>query len=111
MNVREAISGGRPVRAFATSQSWLTDRGRARVFSQRTNVLPYASIDSLPSSLQVHFPPHAQEIYLAAFNNAWIEYQDRGAEHREEIAHRVAWAAVKRKYQKAGDRWIPRQPD
>ena len=73
--------------------------------------MPYASIDDLPSSLQAHLPPHAQEIYLAAFNNAWTEYQDRGAESREEIAHRVAWAAVKRKYQKAGDRWIPRQPD
>ncbi|MGB3490438.1 MAG: ChaB family protein [Xanthobacteraceae bacterium] len=73
--------------------------------------MPYASIDGLPSSLQAHLPPDAQEIYLAAFNNAWIEYQDRGAEHREEIAHRVAWAAVKRKYQKAGDCWIPRQPD
>jgi phosphoketolase len=24
--------------------------------------------------------------------------------------HRVAWAAVKRKYQKSGDRWIPREP-
>lgn len=30
---------------------------------------------------------HAQEIYLSAF---WTEYQDRGTEHGEEIAHRVA---------------------
>jgi cation transport regulator len=40
-------------------------------------------------------PLHAQEIYLAAFNIAWTEYQDRGAEQRELMAHRVAWAAVK----------------
>ena len=29
---------------------------------------------------------------------------------REEVAHRVAWAAVKRRYGKSGDRWIARQP-
>ncbi|MGA2290638.1 ChaB family protein [Bradyrhizobium sp.] len=28
---------------------------------------------------------------------------------REKTAHRVAWAAVKRKYEKSGDRWIPRE--
>jgi cation transport regulator len=72
--------------------------------------LPYASIDDLPPSVRAHLPPHAQEIYLAAFNNAWTEYQDRGAEQREQTAHRVAWAAVKQKYQKSGTYWIPRQP-
>jgi cation transport regulator ChaB len=41
-------------------------------------------------------PLHAQEIYLAAFNNAWTEYQSHGPEQREQTAHRVAWAAVKR---------------
>jgi cation transport regulator len=30
---------------------------------------------------------------------------------RETTAHRVAWAAVKRKYQKSGDRWVAREPD
>lgn len=72
--------------------------------------MPYASVDDLPASVRAHLPPHAQEIYLAAFNRAWIDYQDRG-ERREEIAHRVAWAAVKRKYRKTGDRWISLQPD
>jgi cation transport regulator len=55
-------------------------------------------------------PPHAQEIYLGAFNNAWTEYASRGPA-RESTAHRVAWAAVKRKYRKSGDRWIPLEPD
>jgi cation transport regulator ChaB len=27
---------------------------------------------------------------------------------REEIAHRVAWAAVKRRYRKRGDAWVPK---
>jgi cation transport regulator len=55
-------------------------------------------------------PLHAQEIYLAAFNNAWTEYQARGAEQREQTAHRIAWAAVKHKYVKSGDQWILRPP-
>jgi cation transport regulator len=49
---------------------------------------------------------HAQEIFRAAFNNAWQEYADRGAAQQEQIAHRVAWAAVKRRYRKEGDDWV-----
>ncbi len=56
-------------------------------------------------------PLHAQEIYLGAFNGAWTQYAARSPEQRESTAHRVAWAAVKRKYQKSGDRWIPIEPD
>jgi cation transport regulator len=41
--------------------------------------------------------------------NAWTEYQSRGPEQRERTAHRVAWAAVERKYRKSGERWISRQ--
>jgi cation transport regulator len=50
-------------------------------------------------------PEHAQEIYQAAFNNAWDEYgQD------EQRAHRVAWSAVKQKYVKddQSGQWKPR---
>lgn len=74
--------------------------------------MPYDSISALPSSVREHLPPHAQEIYLRAFNNAWEEYGDparrrRGAS-REETAHRVAWAAVKGSYEKRGERWVER---
>jgi cation transport regulator len=72
--------------------------------------LPYVSVDDLPQPIRAHLPLHAQEIYLSAFNKAWTEYEARGPE-RETIAHRVAWAAVKRKYQKYGDQWIPRELD
>jgi cation transport regulator len=52
-------------------------------------------------------PHHAQEIYMAAFNSAWEQYDDpeerRGDASREETAHRVAWAAVKKEYEKGGD--------
>ncbi|MDX8482437.1 ChaB family protein [Mesorhizobium sp. VK24D] len=68
--------------------------------------MPYASIEDLPPSISEHLPRHAQEIYRAAFNNAWDEYADRG-EGREEIAHRVAWAAVKRRYHKTAGAWVP----
>ncbi len=70
--------------------------------------MPYASIDELPESVHAHLPLHGLEIYRSAFNNAWQEYADRRPEQREEIAHRVAWAAVKRKYQKIGGRWTAR---
>jgi cation transport regulator len=71
--------------------------------------LPYASVNELPPSVYDHLPPHALEIYRSTFNNAWNEYADRGPSEREQTAHRVAWAAVKRRYEKAGDQWVPRE--
>ena len=69
--------------------------------------MPYASVQELPASVRDHIPGHAQEIYKEAFNNAWCEYVDaadrRGDAMREETAHRVAWAAVKEKYEKGAD--------
>jgi len=65
--------------------------------------MPYASNDDLPPPIRQHLPEHAQDIFRAAFNNAWSRY--RGS---EETAHRVAWAAVKRQYVKRGDEWVPR---
>ncbi len=73
--------------------------------------MPYETVEDLPLPVRAHLPLHAREIYLGAFNNAWIEYADRGPAARESIAHRVAWAAVKRKYRKSGDQWISRGPD
>ena len=49
---------------------------------------------------------HAQDIYRAAFNNAWHRYGDLGPAGQEQIAHRIAWAAVKRGYQKLGNNWV-----
>lgn len=66
--------------------------------------MPYRKTQELPESVRDHLPEHAQEIYRAAFNSAWDEYKDagerRGDESREEAAHKVAWAAVKRQYEK-----------
>lgn len=66
--------------------------------------MPYQSIDGLPESVKNVLPLHAQEIYMEAFNSAWKQYdkpeERRGDASREETAHRVAWAAVKNKYEK-----------
>ena len=61
--------------------------------------------ENLPASVRNHLPPHAQDIFRAAFDHAWIEYGDRA--DQEGTAMRVAWAAVKRRYHNQGDRWVP----
>lgn len=71
--------------------------------------MPYKSIEALPESVKTNLPKHALEIYLAAFNNAWDEYRNaedrRGDSSREEVAHKVAWAAVKQQYVKSSGEW------
>lgn len=71
--------------------------------------MPYAALSDLPPAIR-QLPRHAQEIFRAAFNAAWQTSADRGAEAQEEIAHRVAWAAVKKRYRKSGERWVPTLP-
>jgi cation transport regulator len=75
-------------------------------------VMPYVSNDDLPPSIRLHLPPHAQDIFRAAFNSAWDCYRFEESGRLEEIAHRVAWAAVKRHYQKLNGEWVLREsPD
>lgn len=66
--------------------------------------MPYKSKSELPESVKNVLPSHAQEIYMEAYNSAWDQYdrpEERcGDSSREETAHRVAWAAVKNKYEK-----------
>lgn len=69
--------------------------------------MPYSSISELPEGVRNVLPSHAQDIYKEAFNSAYDEYKDpkdrRGHEDRETVAHKVAWAAVKKKYEKSDD--------
>lgn len=69
--------------------------------------MPYSSINELPESVRNVLLKHAQEIYKEAFNNAYDEYKEpserRGKASREEVAHKVAWKAVKAKYKKGDD--------
>ncbi len=71
--------------------------------------MPYASIEDLPASVRDNLPKHAQEIYKEAFNSAYDDYAERGPEGREQTAHKVAWTAVKKKYEKdeATGKWHP----
>lgn len=76
--------------------------------------MPYKNISDLPDSVRDTLPRHGQEIYQAAFNNAWDEYADsddrRGDETREQTAHKVAWSAVKKKYHKNDQgRWVEKK--
>lgn len=76
--------------------------------------MPYTR-RTLRKSVKDKLPKHAQEIFTAAYNNAWERYGDpakrRGSESREEVANKVAWAAVKRKYRKGSDekKWHARK--
>jgi cation transport regulator len=71
--------------------------------------MPYAFNEDLPPSVRRHLPPHAQDIFRSAFNHAWETYGGTEPDRIEEIAHRVAWAAVKRRYRKVGNAWMPRE--
>jgi len=60
--------------------------------------MPYQKTSDLPDRVKDHLPAHAQEIFLAAFNHAWDEYNQD-----EERVFRVAWSAVDRDYEKGED--------
>ncbi|MCC6729441.1 MAG: ChaB family protein [Chthonomonadales bacterium] len=60
--------------------------------------MPYRSNGDLPDRVKDHLPEHAQDIFRAAYNSAWDQY-----EHDEERAFRVAWSAVGRDYEKGED--------
>ena len=72
--------------------------------------MPYESRKELPEQVKDNLPVQAQSIYRKAFNNAYDQYSDsgerRGDSSREEVAHKVAWSAVKQKYTKEEDQWI-----
>jgi cation transport regulator len=68
--------------------------------------MPYLTNADLPPSVQNHLPEHAQDIFRATFNHAWEEYASNP--RQEEIAFRVAWAAVETLYVKMNGEWVRR---
>ncbi len=68
--------------------------------------MPYRANADLPDSVRSHLPEHAQDIYREAFNHAFAAHAGEG--RQEEAAHRIAWAAVKRSYDKIGNDWVRR---
>lgn len=69
--------------------------------------MPYAKTSDLPDSVRDSLPVHAQDIYMSTFNDAWDEYpaaQDSlEDDSRDASAHKDAWAAVRRSYEKDSD--------
>jgi cation transport regulator len=65
--------------------------------------MPYETNADLPENLQRLLPPHAQDIFRAAFNHAFADHE--GDPRQEEAAHRIAWAAVKRSYVRTEAGW------
>lgn len=75
--------------------------------------MPYKTISELPENVRHALPKHALDIYKEAFNAAYDKYDQpserREGVDREEVAHMIAWSAVKKKYQKGGDgKWQPK---
>jgi cation transport regulator len=73
--------------------------------------MTYNKNSDLPQTVKNALPKEAQDIYREAFNNALLEYKE--ANHRnnpnetqETVAHKVAWAAVKKKYHKEDGEWV-----
>jgi len=77
--------------------------GSSSALSSRTR----KAIDKLPS--------HAQKIYREAHKNAVKQYSNpskrRGGKQqsKEQIAHKVAWSAVKKEYKKKGEKWVQKK--
>jgi cation transport regulator len=65
------------------------------------------AIDTLPS--------HAQHIYTKAHKNALKQYHTPSKrlggkrQSKEQVAHKVAWSAVKKEYKKKGGKWVPKK--
>ena len=61
------------------------------------------SREGLPEAVRSSLPEHARGFYVEARDNAFDQYKDprKSCGHSlVEAAHQVAWAAVKREYEK-----------
>lgn len=83
-------------------------RGNTNADKEDLSDITKKRIDELPS--------HAQEIFKEAHSSALEQYKDpdkrRGGKKqtKEEVAHKVAWSAVKKKYEKGKDgQWIKKK--
>ena len=69
--------------------------------------MPYDVNADLPPSVRSHLPEHAQTIFREAFNHAHAAHTHDP--RQEEVAFRIAWAGVKRAYEKVGDEWVEKR--
>lgn len=94
-------------RGSRTNSSTSSRRGSSSSSSSALSARTRKAIDTLPS--------HAQKIYSKAHENALKQYESpskrREGKHqsKEQVAHKVAWSAVKKEYKKKGDRWVSKK--
>lgn len=70
-----------------------------------------------PQELKINwfFTQYAQHIFAKVHASAVEQYKNpakrRGGKRQsaEEVAHKAAWAAVKNKYRKKGDKWVRKE--
>lgn len=63
-------------------------------------IMPWSTNKELPKNIKNNLPEPAQTIFRNAFNNAIKNNQS------EEIAMKIAWAAVKRSFKKINNKWV-----
>jgi cation transport regulator len=67
--------------------------------------MPYKKNTELPDRVKDNLPKHAQDIYGEAYNKSVERYKNPAkrrskSQPKEQAAHRTAWNAVKKKYEK-----------
>ena len=83
--------------------------------SNRKESQSYTAISPRTKKQIDSLPQHAQHIFKKAHGNGVKQYQNpakrRGGKKlsAEEVAHKTAWSAVKRKYKKMGDKWMRKE--
>ncbi len=65
--------------------------------------MPYDARADLPDGVKA-LPAHGQDIYMKAFNSAFVQYDGDEAK-----SHATAWAAVKNVYKQVGGKWLPKE--
>lgn len=114
--------GKRTVRRRTTNNSTTRNRRSNSSTSSRRVGSSGSSSSSSSSALSARtrkaidtLPSHAQKIYTKAHKNALKQYASpskrRGGKRqsKEQVAHKVAWSAVKKEYKKKGDKWVPKK--
>src|SRR5215204_4161573 len=108
--IRRRTTNNSTRRNRRSNTSTSSSRGGSSISSISSSALSARTrkaIDTLPS--------HAQKIYTKAHKNALKQYASpsrrRGGKRqsKEQVAHKVAWSAVKKEYKKKGDKWVPKK--
>jgi cation transport regulator len=109
-------------RGRRSNSSMSSRRSNSSMSSRRSNSSMSSRRGSSSSALSARtrkaidtLPSHAQKIYSKAHKNALKQYASpskrRGGKRqsKEQVAHKVAWSAVKKEYKKKGDKWVPKK--